>query len=175
MDRIIDHPLNGTRDDFGWRYLDIECQLTMPWYTVGCLQWLITQDLKNMSIFEYGCGISSDWWKAQCKKWNGVESDARWSNGGILTSDMEKYIKACLDDVYDIIVIDGIYRNECVEFALQSIKKGGVIIIDNWDQASTDMPIEWWSKANDLLKKYEVSIYKEPSHVDWKTAIFNIT
>lgn len=175
MNRIIKHPLNGTRDDFGWRYLDTETNLTMPWYTIGCLEWLIEIDLSNFSVFEYGCGLSSIWWKNRCKYWDGVDSNSNWSNGGRVIQEQEPYIKACIGNRYDIIVIDGIFRDECTEHALKSIKNNGYIIIDNWEQETTDTSGDYWNKTKKLLEKYEQRIYKEPTHVDWKTAVFCIT
>jgi hypothetical protein len=174
MNRIIKHPLNGTKDDFGWRYLDTKINLTMPWYTIGCLEWLITLNLSELSVFEYGCGLSSLWWKQQCKKWNGVDVDSKWNNNAIITTDENTYIKASTDSLYDIIIIDGSYRDNCTEYALKSINKTGYIICDNWDQTTADTSGDYWNKTKKILSKYEMKVYKEPEHIDWKTAVFYI-
>lgn len=179
MNNIIPHPLNGTRDDFGWRYLDTSNNLTCPWYTIGCLEWLNTLNLKNMSIFEYGCGISTMWWKDKTEKCAGVDDNLKWSNGCIVpllnddTIDKKRYIESCLNEKYDIIIIDGIYRNECLLYALKCINNGGYLIWDNWNQqtVSEHMPSD---KSKKLLNEYEITVYKEPNHIDWKTAVFQI-
>jgi hypothetical protein len=174
MKRIITHPENGINDNFGWRYLDTENNLTLPWYTIGCLEWLITLDIKNLSVFEFGCGISSIWWKNECKNWEGVDSNTEWSNGSKITSDIVEYTTACIGGKYDIIIIDGIFRDDCTEHALKSIKPGGYIIVDNWDQETVDMPASCWKNTLELLKNYEMTVHKEPLHQDWKTAVFCI-
>jgi hypothetical protein len=179
MTNIIWHPLNDTHPDIGWRYLDTSNNLMYPWYTFGCLEWLNTLDLSDMSVFEYGCGTSTLWWNSKVKKCKGVDNNLKWANGCYVplledgSIDKKKYTEACLGETYDIIIIDGIYRNECVPFALQSIKNGGYLIWDNWDQVSVSEH-EPSQEAKFLLNKYECKVYKEPNHIDWKTAVFCI-
>lgn len=174
MSRIIRHPLNGTRDDFGWRYLDTQNNLTMPWYTIGCLEWLITLNLSELSVFEYGCGLSSLWWKKNCKRWYGVDIDPKWGNDALITTDKKIYTEASNKDTYDIIVIDGSFRDDCTEHALNSINNDGYIICDNWDQATTNTDGDYWIKTKKILNKYNQIVYKEPLHIDWKTTVFEI-
>jgi hypothetical protein len=168
MSRIVAH------QEYEWQYYDTDRNLTFPWYTIGCLEWLTKMDLSELSVFEYGCGRSSIWWKNECKSWTGVDSNPDWANGAKVTVDFHEYTTACTDGKYDIIIIDGIYRDECTEHALKSINPGGYIIIDNWDQATTDMPIEYWHQTANQLKNYQTIIHKEPLHQDWKTAVFHI-
>lgn len=132
-----------------------------------------------MSIFEYGCGISTMWWKDKTEKCAGVDDNLKWSNGCIVpllnddTIDKKRYIESCLNEKYDIIIIDGIYRNECLPYALKCINNGGYLIWDNWNQqtVSEHMPSD---KSKKLLNEYEITVYKEPNHIDWKTAVFQI-
>lgn len=177
MNTLIWHPLNGSREDFGWRYLDTSNNLTCPWYTLGALEMLNSLQLNTMSVFEYGCGISSIWWKHKANKWEGIDSSEKWAKecSCKYIIDQKEYVTACMHNKYDIIIIDGIYRDECAEYALQSINKNGYIVIDNWDQATVDMPESYWQKSKQLLSKYEHWIFKEETHLDWKTAIFKIT
>ena len=77
MTNIIWHPLNDTHPDIGWRYLDTSNNLMYPWYTFGCLEWLNTLDLRDMSVFEYGCGISTLWWNSKVKKCKGVDNNLK--------------------------------------------------------------------------------------------------
>lgn len=173
---IVWHPKNGSSPDFGWRYLDTSTNLTFPWYTFGALQFLSSLNLSNMSVFEYGCGISSLWWKTKAKEWKGIDSNPEWSNkcGCKYTQDKLEYLTACTETKHDVIIIDGIYRDECTEYALKSINLGGYIVIDNWDQATTDTPASYWKNSKQLLEKYETWVFKEETHEDWKTAIFQI-
>jgi predicted O-methyltransferase YrrM len=77
---------------------------------------------------------------------------------------------------FNIIVVDGILRNECLQHAIKLLsKKGGIIIADNWQQ-----DFVWLSPAaEDLMKPYERKIFVQPDHTNhegnaWKTAIFTI-
>ena len=126
MKTIIRHPLNGTKEDFDWFYLDTEINTTCPWYTIGALEFLNSiTNLSELSVFEYGCGRSSAWWKRKTQKWNGVDSNKKWAEecDCLYRTDKVEYITSCLGFNYDIIVIDGIYRDDCTEFALSSINK----------------------------------------------------
>lgn len=179
MSRIIWHPLNDTDPDIGWRYLDTSCDLMMPWYTIGCLEWLVQQNLSEMSVFEYGCGISSTWWRQHCKVWKGVDHNPKWANGGMVplnpngTINDDLYIKAPLGENYDIVVIDGLHRDQCVPQALSVLNPNGHIIIDNWDQPSVGQGMDSWPRALVLLKDFKKAVHKQPTHDDWKTAIFS--
>lgn len=174
---IILHPENGCNADFDWRYLDTSNNLTCPWYTFGALEMLNEMDLKSLSVFEYGCGISSKWWKHKTSNWRGVDFSKKWADlcSCEYIPTKEQYISACVGEIYDVIVIDGEYRDDCTEHALKSIAIDGYLIIDNWDQPTVDMPETYWSKSKQLLSKYENWVFKEPAHQDWKTAIFKIT
>lgn len=169
MSRIIKHP---NQEECGFCYLDTKNNLVMPWYTIGCLEWLIALDLNKMSVFEYGCGRSSLWWQKESKYWNGVDDDKRWSNGGKVTQDKKQYLESSLNYNYDIIIIDGIYRDECTEYALKCLNKDGYLIYDNWEQQSTETFGNYWNRTKELLKSFDCTVYKQPEHVDWKTAVF---
>jgi hypothetical protein len=172
---IIKHPKNGSTPDFDWRYLDTSNELVCPWYTMDTLLWLDFIHLSDKSVFEYGCGLSSYWWQKKTKKWSGVDNSATWGEpcGCKIETDLTNYVESCTD-TYDIVVVDGIWRNECIKHALTKINKNGYLIVDNWDQASVDMPESFWKPSIDLLSNYKRWIYKEAEHVDWKTAVFQI-
>ena len=169
MNRIIKHP---NQEQYGLCYLDTKNNLVMPWYTIGCLEWLITLDLNKMSVYEYGCGRSSLWWQKESKYWNGIDDDKTWSNGGKVTQDKKEYLESSLNYNYDIIIIDGIYRDECTEYALKSLNKNGYLIYDNWEQQSTETFGDYWNRTKKLLKSFDCTVHKQPEHIDWKTAVF---
>lgn len=72
---------------------------------------------------------------------------------------------------FDIAIVDGMYRDECVFAALGCIKPGGVLIIDNWMQPSVWVAEE---ETQNILSTYESEIYKQEGHPDWQTAVFYI-
>lgn len=72
---------------------------------------------------------------------------------------------------FDIVVVDGLYRDECIAEALKKMKPGAILIVDNWQQPSVWMANE---ETLRLLEPYEKKVYKQNGHPDWQTAIFFI-
>lgn len=154
-----------------WRYLQTPSNLVMPWYTLPCLQWLIEQDTKNWTVFEYGAGYSSIWWRLNSAKYVGVDAEESWAVAMNVIHETEeaKYLRAI--DVFfgrlDCVIVDGHWRKECVEHCRGRIKEGGFLIIDNYDSEDHD------PKTTDhLLEGWEKKIYKQPNHSTWQTAVF---
>lgn len=167
----------------GWQIRDPETGLVFPWYTKEALDEICTWDLKGKTVYEFGCGQSTLWWKAKGCDVSGVESDEGYykalsnigcdityrTDAGQYSCDIYEHYKT-----FDIIIIDGIYRDECVEHALECLQMPeGRLIIDNWKQPSVWMPNQ---KTIDLLsvdRLFAYLIYKQPGHPDWQTAIFS--
>lgn len=161
----------------GWQTVD-ESGLNMPWYTRPCLAWLQTIDLKGKKIFEYGVGNSTKWYESKGATVWGVDSSEQWANfaGAHYTQNKNEYIQEinnpCLLNVkFDIICIDGLFRDECTEHALKRIKNGGHIIIDNYKQPSVE---EFWPITEVLIKDMNTVLYKEPKHYDWQTLVIHV-
>ena len=119
----------------------------LPWYTYPAIEYLSQLNFSNMRVFEFGCGNSSIWWAKRAKKVISVEHDKHWyeSRLNFKEPNLELYFKEdeisyldCISQqggVFDIIVIDGVYREQCVEKALQKLSSDGMIIFDNSDRA----------------------------------------
>src|SRR5437868_4457405 len=58
-----------------WQVLDEETNLLFPWYTKSCLDEIVTWDLKDKKVFEFGLGASTIWWSIKCHKVYGVENN----------------------------------------------------------------------------------------------------
>lgn len=176
--------LNTTNE---WQHRDPSTGLVFPWYTKSFLDELVTWDLSDKAVFEYGAGASTLWWLKKCQVVYGAESNREWfmkvvnatKGGGCITllEDKENYIAGAKQYVrlYDIIVIDGepiAWRDDCVPYALAYLKPGGKLIIDNWLQPSVGwLPSE---ETQQILSKYPVQVYAQEGHPDWKTAVFTI-
>lgn len=152
-----------------WRTLDNNGNV-MPWYTRPCLAWLETLDLKDKRVFEYGCGVSTTWYRIQGAVVHGVDSNPEWANGQKVVTLKEDYIAEVMNyDPFDFIAIDGIYRDDCTECALKRLKKGGYLIADNFEQPSVE---PHWPKTRELTKHLPMTIFKELEHYDWVTAMW---
>jgi SAM-dependent methyltransferase len=163
-----------------WLTLD-ENGMRMPWYTRPCLEWLNELDLYGLQIFEYGCGGSTWWYRSRGAKVDGVDSSEKWSqmSRARWTDDKTKYIECILyfnhQMPFDIIIVDGDYRDDCAAEALNFLKPGGYLIIDNYMQPSVE-PNTWdkFHAALDNVIGYKKTVYKEPDHEDWKTLVIQM-
>jgi len=161
----------------GGRRIDPSNGLIMPWYTSPCLEWLSTIDLKGKYVFEYGLGDSSEWFIQKSAITCGVDHNLAYvpkQRGAYymvaLTEESYSGISIMrFVDSFDIIVIDGIHRDKCTKYALQKLKHGGYLIIDNFHQKSADL--EHWPLTDKLIEGMPITIYKEPGHEDWQTAV----
>ena len=123
----------------------------LPWYTYPAIEYLDQLDLRDKTVFEYGCGNSSLYWASITKSVTSVESHKLWQayirelspeNHTLhFIEDHNEYINCIsLAEIgYDIIVIDGMFRHECIEVALSNLKPGGLIIFDNSDRAEDNI------------------------------------
>jgi hypothetical protein len=125
----------------------------IPWYTYPAIEYLKQFDFDWMKIFEYGCGSSTLFWAQRAEHVVGVEHDDGWfrtvresvpSNCTLLfRPDLRTYVDAIqqFSDGFDVIVIDGPARGQtrfrCARRALEHLRSGGLIILDNSDWLST--------------------------------------
>lgn len=183
-----------------WQRIDPENGLVEPWLTWPFMDWVKTLDLSEKRILEFGAGRSTAWWRKKSKWVDSVESNTEWAhqairdchiagleNGAIyyddiadgIPAEMQRYMSV-LDRIpkvhfYDIIVIDGIYRTEIVEWAKTYLKYtgGGYMFIDNLDQ-----DFVWISpKAMELVNELEGEVFIQPGHVNhegkpWNTRYY---
>lgn len=152
-----------------WRTLDSNGQV-MPWYSRDVCAWLDTIDFKGKRVFEYGGGQSTIWYRGQGADVSGVDSDPQWAemSGLKYVTDLIGYTGS-IDGEFNFICIDGIYRDECFVFALNHLKEGGFIIIDNWkDEVCPD-----WPETDRLIAELNLIVksYRQAGHPTYATAI----
>lgn len=182
------------------QYIDERCGLVFPWFTRPFLDHLMHWRLEDKRVFEYGGGHSTVWWARYAKEVVTVECDLLWIFGiqeelqradffnevhntlmhrAVIPNEVElksRYVNAIYEEPgeFDVIVIDGSYRDECIAAALTKIKEGGIIICDNWDQEGV-----WDSiMGGRLLDPWKANLYIEPSRAGdarpWKTGFWQI-
>lgn len=154
-----------------WRYFDEVLNMPYPWYTKPCLEWLQCISMRGKKIWEYGAGDSTKWYRTSGAIVKGVDSNRNWQPKGIEFAILkEEYLQAIVGKgPFDFIIIDGLYRDECTEYALKELKSGGYLIIDNWEQPSVE-PNDW-IRTKALIQGMEQVVYKEEMHYDWKTLV----
>ena len=144
----------------------------MPMYTYPCYEWLNSIDWNDSKVFEYGTGYSTIWWQNKNVDYHAVEDNKQWHDMIEDKTNIEykpghhKYIESIYkyDFKFDVIVIDGVVRFDCIKPALEKIKDDGIIIFDNTD----------WHKdskeeldSSDLIPIHFLGF--KPLHVDSET------
>lgn len=162
--------LEGMTKHEGGRYADDDGFL--PWYTSTCLEWLLTLELRGRRVWEYGGGDSTDWYRRQGAKVNGVETDKIWAEkcGFFHVTDEGDFpVMIMKTGIYDLIIVDGISRDDCICFAWGCLRSGGYMIFDNWKQATVQPE---WPITEKLIEGMEQTLYEEPNHWDrWSTLV----
>jgi hypothetical protein len=165
-----------------WRYRDAETKQPTPWYVRPVVEMLYGMDMSLKSVFEYGVGDSTKWYHDRGAYVFGVDGDYEW----VLKVKDYSNVRHWHQDIwyigsieehktkFDIIVIDGLYRDQCLERAIRYIEKDGMIIIDNFEQPSADLP--HWPLTRKFIEENNLimEVYKEEGHQDWKTAIIRL-
>ncbi len=143
-----------------------------PWLSAGLIRWLEKHLRQPMHVFEYGSGYSTPFLERLATSLVSVEHDIRWYKKikPLLTSTEykllhpEEYPEHILEHKrhFDIILIDGIYRQRCMEAALKKVKKGGYIILDDSDKSK-------YAPIKKMMEGHEASVFKgEKESIVWK-------
>ena len=117
----------------------------LPWYSYAFIHYIQDKSFDDFSIFEFGSGNSTLWWSHRCRELISIEHDITFYN--LMKDKMPNNVdyKCCNQDNYsdtvknyknyfEIIIIDGVQRNKCVNNCLGALKGNGVIIFDNSDR-----------------------------------------
>ena len=117
----------------------------LPWYTYSSIAFLRPRVKRRFKVFEFGSGNSSLWWAGRTTHVTACEHEPKWAdrmrpllpqNVTYIHHPLEEdgaYARACADtgETFDVIVIDGRDRVNCVKRSIDSLKSDGVVIWDN--------------------------------------------
>ncbi|BCT35692.1 hypothetical protein [Pseudomonas protegens] len=139
--------------NYGWElsatsYASIDANSNpIPWITYPAIDFLSRRINQNMKVFEYGSGNSTLWWAKRAAVVSSVEHDFNWYEK--VKSEMPKnatlqYVELSYDGEYcralecgenwNIIVVDGRDRVNCLKQSIRKIAEDGVILLDNSDR-----------------------------------------
>lgn len=153
--RVILQYLRGNLFQYGWlralrdgRPIDANGQ-PLPWLTYPCIDFLRSLDLRDKSVFEWGCGHSTLFFAERAKRVVSIEAGREWfdyiktkvsDNCGLILSTVDEDVETEAIEHFaggfDVILIDnhGNFRPACCRVALDRLNPGGIIILDNSDQ-----------------------------------------
>ena len=189
-----------TSDLVEWQIRSPKNGMIMAWWTHPILEFIETLDWKDKTMLETGAGRGTAWLRERCKWVDSIEADLAWAaqvqkdcdeygltNGRIFSAQLPDGVQERKQDYfdlipndkkYDIISVDGIWRYEMLQWALDHFKgRGGLLIADNFDQDYV-----WISPlANELMMPYKdvEQIFYQPNHTNhegkqWNTRIWHI-
>ena len=130
--------------------------LPLPWLTYGAVEWLHARVRTEHRVFEYGAGNSTRWFARRAAEVHSVEHNRGWVER--LAADLPanasvEFAASSGDDVrsgpgdryhtaierapgpFDIVVIDGVARVDCVGPAIEHCAGDGIIVLDNSERA----------------------------------------
>jgi len=118
----------------------------IPLYTYPTIEYLAQLDLAERTVFEFGAGQSSLFWRERARRVISVENNRDWfermrADAGanhelLFRAETRAFCDAILEyeECFDVIVVDGAEnRYQCAVNAIKRLGRGGLIILDNSD------------------------------------------
>lgn len=119
--------------------------IPIPWINYSMIRFLSSRITNDMSILEFGGGNSSMYWAEIAKEVITVEHDKEWAsyikdnfsrldNVRLLIADKDSSYENApleLEKKFQLIIIDGIRRIECLQNTLQMLTDDGCILLDD--------------------------------------------
>jgi predicted O-methyltransferase YrrM len=117
-----------------------------PWLTADAVRFLEGWLRPTDRCLEWGSGRSTAWFAARVASVTSIEHDASWATkvSGQLASmhsvsvhlvdasEVDTYASAPEGaETFDVVLVDGIHRDQCALAALDLVEAGGIVVVDN--------------------------------------------
>lgn len=130
-----------------------------PWFAQNAIPFIESLLKPNQTVFEWGSGRSTIWFAKRTKHVTSVEARDSWFNDvkkiiseqGLSEkvdlrlakissehnydlAEVESYVSQIdnfQDKHFDVVIVDGHSRVECLKHAVKKVKQGGILILDN--------------------------------------------
>lgn len=170
-------------------------ELRQPWWPYAMVDYVEQRLPQSARVFEYGGGGSSLWLADRGAVLTVVEHDPTWidhlrevlppsvelltvgkSGRGRISSSVDPgffddYVAAVdtyRDEVFDLVIVDGRARVDCVKRAMPKVRRGGLLLLDDSDRAR-------YQEARDVLgdwPRYRVRGLKASENVPATTSVW---
>lgn len=134
----------------------------IPWFTYPAIEILYDRLNEKMSVFEFGSGNSTLFFAERVRQVISVEHNKDWyykiskqaaANSKIIYAKADhpnEYLDVLKmsNQKFNIIIIDGIFRNECLIESISYLSENGVIILDDSERLEYSMGVERIIKQN---------------------------
>ena len=158
----------------------------IPWCTYPFISFIEARLKKEFTVLEFGSGNSTMWYAKKVAHIKCVEHHKEWYNKvkrqmtgniEIVFQELEyngAYSKEAKDVKYDIIIIDGRDRVNCLNNSVDALKEGGVFVFDNSERAQYAEKIDAFCKANnfkkiDFIGMSPITVHESSTSIIYKT------
>lgn len=159
-----------------------------PWFVMGAITYLEDEFLEDPYLpmqyisFEWGSGGSTLWLSQRTLGVTSIEHDMGWVEQGeaelkkygignvslvlrALDADYVEYIDSYPDEHFDIIMVDGRRRADCIRHAIPKLRCGGALVLDNSERAE-------YQEAMKLIDNWERHDWCSGNSEGWSTTVW---
>jgi SAM-dependent methyltransferase len=123
----------------------------LPWISYDAQQLLDKAMGPGFRVLEFGSGMSTAWYARRAAQVTSIEGNQEWyeivrarlaglSNVDFrFAPDRAAYVENAPDAQFDLIMIDGAYRDDCARFAVEHLAANGIIYLDNCDKGASEI------------------------------------
>jgi protein-L-isoaspartate O-methyltransferase len=151
----------------------------IPWFTYPAIEYISQLNLTEKNVLEWGSGNSSLFFSKISNSVTSIEDNMEWykrvslnkgANHEVIHAEADNYagLPLSLERKFDIVVIDGIRRDECAKVALEVLAEGGIIIYDNSDR---DPEVCHFLRSADLIQ-VDMHGFGPINDYTWTTSYF---
>jgi precorrin-6B methylase 2 len=144
----IEAATSGYLVQIGWietRALRVARDVTghpTPWFTYPAIRLLEDRVKNTWRVLEFGAGMGTLWWSQRVFEVLAIEHDTAWAAhistqckarvSQVSGDRVETYVLPVLGSgPYDVVIVDGLHRSECLAAAPELLTKAGVIVLDD--------------------------------------------
>lgn len=121
------------------------------------MDFIDTLDFSRDTVLEFGSGQSTLWWSQKAESVTAVEESTEWfhyvqrsldeiPNATVhLETDLNRYaaLPRSWDRTFDVVIVDGGDRAQCMRTALDVVDDHGLVILDNSEGRWSNKPDQW--------------------------------
>jgi hypothetical protein len=120
----------------------------LPWITFPAMRFLRERITPNTRVFEWGSGMSTLWFERYCAEVWAVEDNPVWyatiagraKRAKVVLREGKAYVDTILEfppGYFDVVSVDGSHRLECFRLAVEHVRAGALLVVDNTDNDRT--------------------------------------
>lgn len=130
----------------------------LPWMPYSFIDFASERIDDSMRVFEFGSGNSTRWWAEHCDEVISVEDNRKWyeriksqlpANSQVVYRSSEGFAGEITNyGSFDIVVVDGSERVQCVKKSIKHLTDEGVIVFDDTYRDEYEPAFELLEKEN---------------------------